>query len=129
MLRPAATRLDQAHQVLAPRITEDLLDEVVGLVPADWLGDSRPRTRAASADARAARAGGDPVMSAAAAAGAEPFEYALIRVVPRVERGEGLTPRDPLLQRHRFLGCQIELDTGRWRALDRGPTWPPCWPR
>jgi len=41
VLRPAATRLDEAHQVLAPQITADLLAEVVGLVPAEWFGDGR----------------------------------------------------------------------------------------
>jgi hypothetical protein len=56
-----------------------------------------------------------------AAAGAEPFEYALIRVVPRVERGEAINAGVILYsQRHRFLGCQIELNTGRLRALDPG---------
>ena len=42
VLRPAATRLGEAHQVLAPQITAGLLDEVAGLVPADWLGDGQP---------------------------------------------------------------------------------------
>jgi hypothetical protein len=42
VLRPAATRLGEAHQVLAPQITAALLDEVAGLVPADWLGDGQP---------------------------------------------------------------------------------------
>ncbi len=56
-----------------------------------------------------------------AAASAEPFEYALIRVVPRVERGEAINAGVILYsQRHRFLGCQIELDTDRLRALDPG---------
>jgi hypothetical protein len=56
-----------------------------------------------------------------AAGGAEPFEYALIRVVPRVERGEAINAGVILYsQRHRFLGCQIELNIGRLRALDPG---------
>jgi hypothetical protein len=58
---------------------------------------------------------------ATTAASAEPFEYALIRVVPRVERGEAINAGVILYsQRHRFLGCQIELNTGRLRALDPG---------
>jgi Protein of unknown function (DUF3037) len=49
----------------------------------------------------------------------EPFEYALIRVVPRVERGESINAGVILYsQRHGFLGCRIELDTDRLRALD-----------
>jgi len=56
-----------------------------------------------------------------AVASAEPFEYALIRVVPRVERGEAINAGVILYsQQHRFLGCQIELNTGRLRALDPG---------
>jgi hypothetical protein len=42
VLRAAATRLSDAHRALAPLITENLLDEIIGLVPADWLGDGRP---------------------------------------------------------------------------------------
>ena len=51
----------------------------------------------------------------------EVFEYALIRVVPRVERGEAINAGVILYsQRHRFLGCQIELNTDRLRVLDPG---------
>jgi hypothetical protein len=56
-----------------------------------------------------------------AVASAEPFEYALIRVVPRVERGEAINAGVILYsQQHRFLGCQIELNTDRLRVLDPG---------
>ena len=56
-----------------------------------------------------------------AVASAEPFEYALIRVVPRVERGEAINAGVILYsQRHRFLGCQIELNSDRLRVLDPG---------
>ena len=50
-----------------------------------------------------------------------PFAYAVIRVVPRVERGERLNAGIVLLCRpRRFLGAAIELDEGRLRALDPG---------
>jgi hypothetical protein len=42
VLGGAATRLAAAHAALAPLITRDLLAEVTGLVPGDWLGDGRP---------------------------------------------------------------------------------------
>jgi hypothetical protein len=49
----------------------------------------------------------------------EPFEYALIRVVPRVERGEAMNAGVILYSQHpAFLGCRIDLNTGRLRALD-----------
>lgn len=54
-----------------------------------------------------------------AVAGTEPFEYALIRVMPRVERGEAINAGVILYsQRHRFLGCLIQLNEDRLRALD-----------
>ena len=52
---------------------------------------------------------------------AEPYEYALIRVVPRVERGEAMNAGVILYcQQHRYLGCRILLDEDRLRALDPG---------
>jgi hypothetical protein len=49
----------------------------------------------------------------------EAFEYALIRVVPRVERGEAINAGVILYsQQHKFLGCRILLDPGRLHALD-----------
>ena len=47
-----------------------------------------------------------------------PFEYALLRVVPRVERGECLNAGVLLICRaHRFLEARVALDVGRLRAL------------
>lgn len=52
---------------------------------------------------------------------AEPYEYALIRVVPRVERGEAINAGVILYcQQHRYLGCRILLNEDRLRALDPG---------
>jgi hypothetical protein len=48
----------------------------------------------------------------------QPFQYAIIRVVPRVERGERLNAGVVLLCRpRRFLGARIGLDAARLRAL------------
>jgi hypothetical protein len=53
--------------------------------------------------------------------GSEPFEYAVIRVVPRVERGETINAGVILYsQQHGYLGCLIHLDEERLRALDQG---------
>lgn len=50
---------------------------------------------------------------------AQPFEYAVVRVVPRVERGEsinaGVLVYCPALE---FLGARTHLDADRLRALD-----------
>jgi hypothetical protein len=48
-----------------------------------------------------------------------PFAYAVIRVVPRVERGESMNAGIVLLCRPRqFLGARLSLDETRLRALD-----------
>jgi hypothetical protein len=48
-----------------------------------------------------------------------PFEYALLRVVPRVERGEFVNAGVVLYcQEKRFLEAAIGLDPERLRALD-----------
>jgi hypothetical protein len=51
----------------------------------------------------------------------EPFEYSIIRVVPRVERGESFNAGVVLFCRaRRFLGARTELDDGRLQALAPG---------
>jgi hypothetical protein len=41
----------------------------------------------------------------------QPFEYAIVRVVPRVERGEAMNAGIVLMSRaRRFLGARVELD-------------------
>jgi hypothetical protein len=48
----------------------------------------------------------------------EPFSYAIVRVVPRVERGERLNAGVVLFSRPlRFLAARVALDEGRLRAL------------
>jgi hypothetical protein len=49
----------------------------------------------------------------------EIFEYALIRVVPRIERGESVNAGVIVYSKSfRFLRTRIDLDEGRLRALD-----------
>ncbi|WP_298402138.1 DUF3037 domain-containing protein [uncultured Chloroflexus sp.] len=57
---------------------------------------------------------------------ASAFEYALLRLVPRVERGEQINIGVVLLCRQqRFLGMRAQLDEGRiaalWPSLDLEP--------
>lgn len=48
-----------------------------------------------------------------------PFEYAVLRVVPRVERGETINVGVLLYsQAHEFLGGRAEVDAARLLALD-----------
>ena len=51
--------------------------------------------------------------------GTEGFEYALIRVVPRVERGEAINAGVIVCsQQQRYLCARIELDEARLLSLD-----------
>jgi hypothetical protein len=50
--------------------------------------------------------------------GREPFQYAALRIVPRVERGEALNAGVVLFCRPlRFLGARTQLDEALLRAL------------
>jgi hypothetical protein len=50
--------------------------------------------------------------------GREDFQYAIVRAVPRVERGETLNVGVVLFsRRHRFLAARTELDEAALRAL------------
>jgi hypothetical protein len=50
--------------------------------------------------------------------GAEPFQYAIVRVMPRVERGESINAGVVLFCRPlRFLGARVELDERLLAAL------------
>jgi hypothetical protein len=51
--------------------------------------------------------------------GRRPFEYAIVRVVPRVERGEAFNAGLVVFSRpHRYLGARVELDEAVLAALD-----------
>ena len=48
-----------------------------------------------------------------------PFEYAVLRIVPRIERGEAINAGVLLYSRPLdFLGARVHLDPDRLRALD-----------
>jgi hypothetical protein len=49
---------------------------------------------------------------------ASPFQYAIVRVVPRVERGEQVNAGVVLFCRpRRYLAARVALDEGRLRAI------------
>jgi Protein of unknown function (DUF3037) len=49
----------------------------------------------------------------------KPFEYAVLKVIPRVERGECMNAGVVLYcQADRFLGARVHLDASRLKALD-----------
>lgn len=62
-----------------------------------------------------------PDAPAASTGEPEVFQYAILRVVPCVERGEGMNVGVVLhARRHRFLGLRSHLDRERLRVLDPG---------
>ena len=51
----------------------------------------------------------------------KPFEYAILRVIPRIERGESINAGIVLHSRpHRFLAARVGLDEARLAALAPG---------
>ena len=51
----------------------------------------------------------------------EPFQYAIVRIVPRIERGESINAGVVLFCRpRRFLGARTALDEARLAALAPG---------
>lgn len=61
----------------------------------------------------------DAPATGAGAGGPEVFQYAVLRVVPSVQRGEGLNVGVVLhARRHRFLGLGTAVDRVRLTALD-----------
>lgn len=60
----------------------------------------------------------EPRSARAAGKSRKPFEYAIVRVVPRVERGERFNAGIVLHSRpHRFLGARTSLDAALLRAI------------
>ena len=58
-----------------------------------------------------------------------PFAYAIVRVVPRADRGEAINAGIVLLCRpRRFLGARVALDESRLRALDPACDPADVWP-
>jgi hypothetical protein len=54
----------------------------------------------------------------AVVAEAQPFQYAIVRVVPRVERGEAMNAGVILFCRpRRYLAARVDLDEARLKAL------------
>ena len=58
----------------------------------------------------------------------KPFEYAILRVVPRVERGECINAGVVLYcQAEKFLDARVHLDAKRLSALDPGADLQAVW--
>ena len=137
-----------AETDLAPLITTAMLVDAVDLVPTPWLSDepgfadeaelraalrrtAHPASgRPGAVAARPARGGCRVPRRSAGRAGTKPpqrltvtsrlpFQYTVLRVVPRVERGESMNAGVLLYCRAAdFLQARVHLDVARLRALD-----------
>ncbi len=124
VLRAVAGDLQRADAQLAAQVDESLLREVLALVPDAWLTDDPRFTSAEAAresyvahllarleDRSVWLPGGRLVTR-------QPFEYVVIRAVPRVDRGEFVNVGVMLYcQTAGFLGARIEVDEERVRAV------------
>ena len=119
-----ATLLEDVDDAMAGALTGAVLDGVVAMVPEAWLGDR------AAVDPAAARAAYRTYLTErllpprrVRRRGPVPaeytYDYAIIRVVPRVERGERINAGVILscADLH-FLEARIELDAPAVLALD-----------
>ena len=115
VVKERAKRLAEAHERLAPKITAELLAEVTGDVPPEWFGERGADAYVAQLLNRA------PLVPEVIRLMTEIFEYALIRVVPRIERGESVNAGVIVYSKtYKFLKTRIELNEARLTALDPG---------
>ena len=108
----------------APGLTPEVLTEILAQVPDAWLlpehGAATPEEkRAAYVDTSARGCGGTGVSSRRLCVPApSSFDFAVVRVVPRVERGEFINAGVIVFCLERqFLGARVEVDQERLRAL------------
>ena len=126
VLLPYAGSIAAADARLAPLLTPALVEAVVERRAGRVARRRRRRGRAPrlrrvpAAAARGARAASRRRPMPPAGADLEPdqFAYAILRVVPRVERGEQLNAGVVLFcRRRRFLAARVDLDERRLAAL------------
>ena len=114
---PAAVRAPVRRPAAGPAGARDawLPGLIAAARPAERAAAGRPRGREPAGLAGTAAAGG----SHASDERGRHFEYAVLRVVPRVERGEALNAGVLVYCRQRdYLGSRVHLDVDRLRALD-----------
>ena len=115
----------RGRRALAQRLTAELIGRIVALIPESWLEDTPhfngPRehrdayVRYLTAGCRRRAAlSRRPWMRARSS-----YDYAIVRVVPHVERGEFVNAGVIVFCASQgFLKARIELDEARVRALD-----------
>ena len=121
-----ASALDAADAAMTARITPALIQEVVALVPDAWLASDKAFASAELAREAYVQHLSRPSCRRHAHFSRRPsvhaqcsYDYAVIRVVPRVERQEFINAGVILwCQEQDVLEARIELDEARLRMLD-----------
>src|SRR5438309_717310 len=116
---PGALDFEAGADGVDPRLAGQVLwfDALVGSV--DRRGRWLPAPFAARGEPALVAGAAPSGRGDAAVTSKDTFEYAVLRVVPRVERGEALNAGVLVYCRQRdFLGSRVHLDLDRLRALD-----------
>ena len=117
--------ISDADKTLARLLTPEVLSSIVDLVPGEWL-EGEPgfadaaEVRDAYVEFLLSRLEEPRLwVQAVEEAVGKPFEYAILRVVPRVERGECINAGVVLYcQEEKFLAARVHLDAERLLVLD-----------
>ena len=121
VLLPFAGSLAEADARLAPRLTVDALEAIVAAIPDRWLTRPTSAPPMSTISAAGSRRRGRSFRPMPDAGHRSPFEYALVRVVPRVERGERINAGVIVFSRpRRFLAARTHLDEDVLRVLAPG---------
>ena len=117
VLLPFAGPIADADARLAPKLDRAKLEAIAAALPADWgAAEVYGGHLAARLDGDRALGGGGRSGPGAAMTRAEPFQYAMVRVIPRVERGEAFNAGVVLFCRPlRFLGARAGARRGAAR--------------
>ena len=122
MLLPCAGELDEADARLAPRLDAATSSSAIARAACPTRGSRRasaPQYAEYLCRRLAAPRGFAAEAEEARRAAPSPFQYAIVRVVPRVERGECVNAGVVLFCRPRgFLAARIALDAARVLALE-----------
>ena len=118
VLLPRAGSILEADERLAPLIDGALLERVVALVPGEWFVGDPAETYVDYLDRRLRSRGRLRRRRSVSGQRRSQFTYAILRVVPRIERGECFNAGVVLYcQEREFLAVRTFLDERRLAAL------------
>ncbi len=119
VLLPHAASIADADERLAPIVDRTLLESLTANVPPDWFQGAAAETYVEYLLAPWPGLGAGSLTQRRRGQVAESFQYALLRVVPSLPRGEAMNVAIVLhCRRCGFLGVRSRVDDERLRVLD-----------